>query len=220
MTRTATRRLFGLALATAALAPASAIAATIADEDFEAGASGWSDNKTEDPGANTGGFSRHLGRHGAGATVSKTFALSGLQSAVNVAFDFYRIDTWDGEIFRATASDTLGNSFVFTTGPNLFFDGPPNAQIYNFPQHNDRNTPLSFAFNTSDTSFTLSFTSTLDQDFTDEAWGVDNLLITDNVPGGVGGVPEPSAWALLILGFGAVGAGMRRWGRTVARAIA
>lgn len=34
----------------------------------------------------------------------------------------------------------------------------------------------------------------------------------DNVTTGFAGavVPEPSAWALLILGFGAVGAGMRR----------
>lgn len=36
---------------------------------------------------------------------------------------------------------------------------------------------------------------------------LDNLTL--NGPG-VGVVPEPSAWALLILGFGAVGAGMRR----------
>lgn len=36
---------------------------------------------------------------------------------------------------------------------------------------------------------------------------LDNLTL--NGPGG-GVVPEPSAWALLILGFGAVGAGMRR----------
>ena len=183
-------------------------AASIASEDFEAGATGWSDNKTENPGANSGGFTQHLGRHGAGALVSKTFALSGDQSLVNISFDFYRIDTWDGELFQATASDTLGNSFVFSTGPNFFFDGPPTSKIYNFPQHNDRNTPLSFVFNTTDTSFTLSFSSTLDQDYTDEAWGVDNLLITDNVVG-VPGVPEPSAWALLILGFGAVGTGMR-----------
>lgn len=37
------------------------------------------------------------------------------------------------------------------------------------------------------------------------------LGIMDNVTTGIGAVvPEPSTWALLILGFGAVGAGMRR----------
>jgi hypothetical protein len=201
--------LTGSAIAAALALPAPTYAATIASEDFQAGASDWSDNTTEDPGANTGGFSRHLGRHAVGATVSKTFALSGLQSSVNIAFDFYRIDTWDNEIFRATATDTLGNSFVFNTGPNIFFDAPGDTDIYNFPQYNDRNSALSFVFNTIDTSFTLSFTSTLDQHYTDEAWGVDNLLITDGLAGGPGGIPEPSAWALMILGFGAVGAGLR-----------
>jgi hypothetical protein len=61
---------------------------------------------------------------------------------------------------------------------------------------------------------TLTFSSSLNQDFTDEAWGVDNLLITDNLVAGPGGVPEPSAWALLIIGFGAVGGALRR-GRKV-----
>lgn len=40
-----------------------------------------------------------------------------------------------------------------------------------------------------------------------------NFVAYDTVTFGsaiAGGVPEPSAWALLILGFGAVGAGMRR----------
>lgn len=33
---------------------------------------------------------------------------------------------------------------------------------------------------------------------------------------GIGGVPEPSAWALLIIGFGMVGAGLRRRGQVAA----
>jgi opacity protein-like surface antigen len=93
---------FLLAAASAIVLAAPAHAATIGSEDFETGASGWSDNKTEDPGANSGGFTRHLGRHGAGATTSKTFTLTGTQSSVTVAFDFYRLDSWDGEFFSAT----------------------------------------------------------------------------------------------------------------------
>lgn len=31
-----------------------------------------------------------------------------------------------------------------------------------------------------------------------------------NLPPGIGGVPEPATWAMLILGFGAIGAAMRR----------
>ena len=37
-----------------------------------------------------------------------------------------------------------------------------------------------------------------------------------NIDGGVGGVPEPSSWAMLIAGFGLVGAGMRQRRRIAA----
>jgi hypothetical protein len=187
-----------------ALAAAPLHAATIASENFEGGASGWSNNLTEDPGPNGGGFTRHLGRHGQGGTTSKTFALSGAQSTVSVGFDFYRIDSWDGELFQATISD--GTSSFTNSTAGFFFDGGP-TNIYN-GSWSDAVRAISFNFATTASSITLTFSSTLDQGFTDEAWGVDNLLITDNL-GSVPGVPEPSAWALFILGFGVVGAGLR-----------
>lgn len=183
-------------------APASA--AVIANENFETGATGWSDNKTETPAANAGGFTRHLGRHGAGGTTSKTFALSGTQTSVNVAFDWYRLDSWDGELFRATISDGV-NTFV-SSHQGFFFDGGP-TNIYN-PTWTDRTTGINFLFATTATSIVLTFSSTLDQNLEDEAWGVDNLLITDNVVAGA--IPEPSTWVMMILGFGLVGAAARR----------
>ena len=39
----------------------------------------------------------------------------------------------------------------------------------------------------------------------DEGWGLDNINITGN-----SAVPEPGAWALMIFGFGAAGAAIRR----------
>ena len=42
----------------------------------------------------------------------------------------------------------------------------------------------------------------------DEAWGLDNLKIYGTLA--TGAVPEPATWALLILGFGAVGGAMRK----------
>ncbi|RYG88448.1 MAG: PEP-CTERM sorting domain-containing protein [Alphaproteobacteria bacterium] len=191
-----------LILALIAAAPANA--AIVASEDFEAGATGWTDNKTETPGANSGAFTRHLGRHGAGATTSKTFALSGTQSIVNVSFDWYRLDSWDGEQFFATITDGTNTSVSSSQG--FFFDGGPD-NIYN-PSWTDRKTNIAFGFATTASAITLTFSSTLDQDFTDESWGVDNLMITDNsLPGGV---PEPSTWAMMILGFGVMGSAMRR----------
>jgi hypothetical protein len=42
----------------------------------------------------------------------------------------------------------------------------------------------------------------------DESWGVDNLVIGSSLSA-TGGVPEPSAWALMLLGFGAAGTLLR-----------
>ena len=58
--------------------------------------------------------------------------------------------------------------------------------------------------------FTGTFTSLTYTDQNDEYWHG----IQIGIGGLAGGVPEPSAWALMILGFGAIGAGMRRRGST------
>lgn len=66
-------------------------------------------------------------------------------------------------------------------------------------------------------SFTFAYTNSVGLPFTGGN-GVNTGLIEviDNITfEGVGGVPEPSAWALMILGFGGVGAAMRRRQRLV-----
>ena len=80
---------------------APAHAGVVAFEDFEGSVTGWTNLSVADPGPNGGGFTKFLGRNGRGETSSKTFALSGTQTAVNIAFDFYRIDSWDDERFTA-----------------------------------------------------------------------------------------------------------------------
>ena len=47
----------------------------------------------------------------------------------------------------------------------------------------------------------------------DEAWGVEQVLVTSR---GAGGVPEPAAWALMIVGFGTAGSMLRRARRQLA----
>lgn len=42
------------------------------------------------------------------------------------------------------------------------------------------------------------------QDMGDESWGVEKILVT------TAGVPEPASWALMLLGFGGLGAMLRR----------
>lgn len=50
----------------------------------------------------------------------------------------------------------------------------------------------------------------VDSTGSDHGLGVDNLAINAALAPVAGAVPEPSTWALLILGFGAVGASLRR----------
>ncbi|WP_394762068.1 PEPxxWA-CTERM sorting domain-containing protein [Phenylobacterium sp.] len=40
----------------------------------------------------------------------------------------------------------------------------------------------------------------------DEGWGLENIQVTDSA----GGVPEPASWALMMVGFGGLGAMLRR----------
>lgn len=92
---------------------------TISDEDFETGATGWSNNLTESEAA----FSRHLGRFGnsgGNQSVFKTFALPGGQTEILVSFDFYEIDSWDSnrqgggnEVFNVYVNDVLVASNMF-----------------------------------------------------------------------------------------------------------
>ncbi|WP_293900951.1 PEPxxWA-CTERM sorting domain-containing protein [Phenylobacterium sp.] len=44
----------------------------------------------------------------------------------------------------------------------------------------------------------------------DEGWGVQAIKVTSDGRGPTGGVPEPASWALMILGFGALGTMVRR----------
>lgn len=46
----------------------------------------------------------------------------------------------------------------------------------------------------------------------DEAWGVEQISVTNST----GGVPEPATWAMMIIGFGAVGSVVRRSRRQLA----
>lgn len=57
------------------------------------------------------------------------------------------------------------------------------------------------------TSITLSSKSFVSNAFHDFAGGDDSFTLAGSVSGSV---PEPSTWAMMLLGFGAIGLGMRR----------
>ena len=113
----------------------------VAEEDFEGGATGWSNNATDNSEAI---FSEFLGRHASASepptqAVSKQFALSGEQHAVRIAFDLYQIDSWDGEEFVFYVDGEIYERRGFLSGgsvtqhPMTAFLGPPR-QWQGIPQ--------------------------------------------------------------------------------------
>jgi len=203
----------------------SASAAVIANEDFEAGAAGWTNSTTEDGGAN---FSRFLGRFGnetfgnGNQVNSKTYALSGTQTQVNFSLNFYEVDSWDGEVFRVFVNgvqlfadafqhnvDQGNASDAVRTRTRQLGNGTDNLGFGGFP---DQTYLYTFSIATTATSITLGFGSGLDQGAGDEAWGVDNLVISDNARIGAA-VPEPMSLALVGIGMLGLGAARRKIAR-------
>jgi large repetitive protein len=200
--------------------PSISLAGLVASENFESGATGWNDNTTTNGGTN---FTTFLGRFGgtSGAqTVNKTYALSGTQTQVTVTFNFYEIDSWDYEYFKVFINDAVVSSLDFKHnvddgtrhGLTKIFSGDNGNINYGFSTWPDQGYLYQFVINTTGTSLKLGFGSTLNQGIGDEAWGIDNVIISDNASS----VPIPAAFWLL--GSGLVGlVGLRK--RTASKNI-
>ena len=193
----------GLIATCAILFAASAHAAIIANEDFEGGAIGWSNNTTD---VEPAPFSRFLGRFDGTQLVSKTYALTGTQTEVSVSYDILEIDSWDNEFFNVFIDDQIVAIYNFTlnsedsaaNGLIAIFPGDDGATNYGFEFFSDQAFRDSMVIATTATSIKLAFGATLNSPITDESWGVDNILIVDN-----SAVPVPAA--VWLFGSGSIG---------------
>ena len=175
---------------------------TVTSENFEGVADGWSDPTTSDLGT----YSSALGTFAQGGATEKTFSIPDGSGGTTITFDFYRMDTWDGETFTVSINGTPHETVSFNGG--LFVaqgdsvgsfvaldDGSTNVNNRHGPDQAFRTTitlsaaeiaalPLN---DTGGRDLTLGFSSTLNQDASDESWAVDNLSITaTDVPLGSG----------------------------------
>ncbi len=178
---------------------------TIADEDFEGGATGWNNNSTDN--TESGTFTEYLGRHqgNSGQSLFKTY--SGLTNGddVTITFNFYEIDSWDAEDFMVYLNDAevirlpnLSGSAPLVSDSGSFSGGTwtmtaIQTSINNtYWTGNTWNDDANYEFTLTlpsyaSTTLKLGFGSEADQGVADESFGIDNLLITQTGSGGVGG---------------------------------
>jgi hypothetical protein len=172
----------------------------VASENFEAGATGWSDNTTEIGNAY---LTRFLGRHsleGGAQNTFKTYALSGTQDYAVFTFDMYELDSWDGESFRIYIDDVLvfnqGLSASAFNSPTDGTNGTVTWTVQELTPFNanfaygawaDQIYRFSLTVNTNSAAVKIGFSSTLDQATADEAWGVDNINLYEVRPNGTPG---------------------------------
>ena len=128
-----------------------------------------------------------------GQDAYKTFAVDG--QAVTVSFDVNRLDSWDGESFSFYVNDTvafqtnfnLGNNIGSSSGTNGAYGWSITAKDSNsdhgFSYFPDQTATVSVTIPAGNSSLKLGFGSTIDQDASDESYGIDNLTISSGYNG-------------------------------------
>jgi hypothetical protein len=132
-----------------------------------------------------------------GGSISQTFAVTP-DTTINLTYQVAEQQGQDStQVLMATITDTIdlqSNSANNTSLPDTFAAG----------------TPLSI-YDTSGQVTVTFFDATPMDDGGGSNLALDDVRINGSL--GVTGVPEPSAWALMILGVGGVGTALRRRGR-------
>jgi hypothetical protein len=177
------------------------------------------------------GTEQYLGGLTQGATAVLTLDTAGLTS-VTLNFDLYTILSVDGDrvdtgpdAFKVGVDggpvllDATFSNFTFQNqsfGPAASNPGRTGSdpalyghlgyywrpEVY-FPDGGDATYHLSYTFAPTGDSTTIRFFGNATQEPADERFGIDNVLVA-------GAVPEPGAWSLMIGGFAALGAALRR----------
>ena len=130
---------------------------------------------------------------------------NGSNSQLVISPDYYDVYLDDVRVLRMTARIASGTIDDFGGGALQYVGVIPGTIVAYVASP----TPITIAHSASTFALRVEASGAGWQGGGDESWGLDNLNISANLTP-QGGVPEPSAWALMILGFGAAGAVLRR----------
>ena len=180
-------------------------------EDFEGGATGWTDNTTTDGGAGFTEFLGRLGDSGGAEDVSKTFSVDPTADYAIFEFDFYELDSWDGggdtfsifidgeEVFVDSFDDANADSYSTTAtladGREVTIEiGAGTPANLGFAANDDEIHPVRVTVQDPGASVTLGFGANLSANINNESYGIDNLVVStaqdpsndDVITGGAG----------------------------------
>ncbi|MEZ9566089.1 tandem-95 repeat protein [Vibrio artabrorum] len=164
----------------------------IASDNFESGSNGWNTGTESSQGFESGDMLGRIGGTGGEEAVSKTYDIPSDVSEVNISFNFYEIDSWDGEslqIFVGGEELTSLDNSAFRTedGTTTLYDSAGNevgevvhgvSQGEGFSGWNDQAHQINLTVPVEDGQLELGFGSTLNQEVSDESFGIDNIEIT------------------------------------------
>ena len=110
---------------------------------------------------------------GRGASAQKQYYGMAAHSYVRITFDFYMIDSWNSERAEMTVDGALAWSATGT--PWSSSSVPYQCGVSSW---GDTKLTVDVGVPHSASTLTLRFSSNLDQDACNEAWGLQNLVLT------------------------------------------
>lgn len=156
------------------------------------------------PGTTQNAFAQPIGSTGQyfsvgpSTTTPGTILFGAVGPLVSLSFIWGSIDTYNAIRFTDAAGNLLlGSQYAFTGSQIAALIPAPAAGSQN---SNAQNPIVTFLFSGLDQTLVGGFQMASTQN----AFEIDNIALVS------GGVPEPTTWAMMLLGFGAIGFAMRR----------
>src|SRR5262249_50597612 len=134
-------------------------------------------------------FTRFLGRTGGwqGEGILRDFSLPGMPGEVTVAFDFYELDSWDNEQFIVLIDGgEVGREWFSHSGTDNDHTHSvpltPTLENRGFSGWSDQIHRFAFTTTVEGEALQLQVQSWLNDSISDESYGIDNVVITMQLP--------------------------------------